>query len=411
MERASPSGTRRPPPASPRSTSPTSSSGEPIPGIATEYALYQALVPGIRSRRSTAWRASGSPTTTGWCWSAHPRRRARACPTSRRSLAVFAAAEHAPVRAYADSRLRRAAGAGPRRPRPRHRARRASPEIGVTRVDAEQRRAGDAQAHRLQGRTRSSSPPSSPGGTSLASDSDYVAALTAAAGGAGGRARRAERHRAAQAARGQGGAGAAPTSPTTREGLSGAPRRGPGDALPARLPQVHRPARRQRGLRGATREPARRPRQPGRQPGEGRSRLAARDPRAAPPPRAALHAGHRSTRWTCAARSTSTASASPTRATSPSPSWAASSPTRCARSWSATWRAARARAGRGGARPRHRYPRGVVRRDVRRGIEPKAPPQLVFTGPFDFDADELYDLNARRRSCSPSACARTCARS
>jgi zinc protease len=39
-------------------------------------------------------------------------------------------------------------------------------------------------------------------------------------------------------------------------------------------------------------------------------------------------------------------------------------------------------------------PAGVVRRTVRRGLEPKARTQLVFHGPLEFDREELYALNS-----------------
>jgi zinc protease len=39
-------------------------------------------------------------------------------------------------------------------------------------------------------------------------------------------------------------------------------------------------------------------------------------------------------------------------------------------------------------------PRGVVAREVRKGIEPKSLTQLVFTGPFAWERQHLYDLHA-----------------
>lgn len=41
-----------------------------------------------------------------------------------------------------------------------------------------------------------------------------------------------------------------------------------------------------------------------------------------------------------------------------------------------------------------RYPQGVVRKTVRRGVEPKGRTQLVFTGPFGFTAENLAAVNA-----------------
>jgi zinc protease len=41
-----------------------------------------------------------------------------------------------------------------------------------------------------------------------------------------------------------------------------------------------------------------------------------------------------------------------------------------------------------------RPPRGVVRRTVRKGLEPKATTQLVFTGEFDFGQENVYALSA-----------------
>jgi zinc protease len=41
-----------------------------------------------------------------------------------------------------------------------------------------------------------------------------------------------------------------------------------------------------------------------------------------------------------------------------------------------------------------RPPRGVVRRTVRKGVEPKAMTQIVFTGEFDFGQSSLHDLSA-----------------
>ncbi|MBW3627743.1 MAG: insulinase family protein [Gemmatimonadetes bacterium] len=40
------------------------------------------------------------------------------------------------------------------------------------------------------------------------------------------------------------------------------------------------------------------------------------------------------------------------------------------------------------------YPRGVVRKEVRRGVEPKSTSRLVFTGPFEFTRENLHAMSS-----------------
>jgi zinc protease len=40
------------------------------------------------------------------------------------------------------------------------------------------------------------------------------------------------------------------------------------------------------------------------------------------------------------------------------------------------------------------YPTGVIRREVRRGVEPKAETQLIFTGPYQFTRENLHVLSS-----------------
>ncbi len=79
----------------------------------------------------------------------------------------------------------------------------------------------------------------SPGGTSLASDKDYVAAITGGAGRQRRRARAVQHHPAAQLAGGQGRLGL-PVHPGQRGGVGrGRVSEGPRDDVPADLPDVH----------------------------------------------------------------------------------------------------------------------------------------------------------------------------
>ena len=234
-----------------------------------------------------------------------------------------------------------------------------------------------------------------PGGTSLASDADFIPARVAddvvPAGGVG----TFSAVDARQDARRQGGRRHA----VHQRDRAGHGRRqhaaGPRDDVPAPVPALHAAARRPDRVRrdgvagaGAARQPDG---EPGRRLQPGDRRGAERQQSAA----AARDAGDRGPVEPRRSRWRSTRRASPTRATSRSSSSAASRP-RCIKPLVETYIASlpATHAARDVARPRHHAADRRRRKTIEKGIAPKSEVAIVFSGPFEYDDAHRLALRA-----------------